>query len=153
MTYTITEESFPPLLTTPEVVYDRDRYLVYSPSGWKHYAAKIKAPPRKIDPNLSYIKFTQAPKVFEQGFYAFRSKFYPVSLRDLVRGQFNVRKNHGLTADQLQNLYSEQTPGTPQEQPGPVPVTGDEDQSINLAREEYLRTLLFLENPEEEWNF
>lgn len=133
------------------VQYHRDRYLVKTSAGWECYFAKSVPVPRKADPNRKYLKFEKNPPIYMAGFFAFRSKFYPVGIRDLVRGQINVRKNYALTADQLESLFTTQPVGEPAEQPGPVEPSGNENLDLDVAGNEYLRTLLFLEDPEEEW--
>lgn len=136
------------------VRYQRDRYLVRTSAGWEGYFAKAETIPRKEDKERSYLKFTKAPPVYMEGFFVFRSKFYPVTIRDLVRGQINVRKSRALTAQQLQGIFDPvpEPVAEPAEQPGPVTPTGEVSSDIDLASNEYIRTLLFLEDPEEEWD-
>ena len=152
-------ETLPPRLKPrsieEHVLYSRDRYLVRTSAGWEKYFAKAETIPRKEDTSRTYLKFIKAPPVYMEGFFAFRSKFYPVTIRDLVRGQINVRKSRALTAQQLQGIFDPvpEPVAEPAEQPGPVNPTREVGPDIDLASNEYIRTLLFLEDPEEEWDF
>ena len=147
--------SLKPKSIDEHVIYKRDRYLVKTSAGWEGYLAKAEVIPRKEDKERSYLKFIKAPPVYMEGFFAFRSKFYPVTIRDLVRGQINVRKSRALTAQQLQGIFDPvpEPVAEPAEQPGPVTPTREVGPDTDLASNEYIRTLLFLEDPEEEWDF
>lgn len=143
-----------PKLIDSKVIYHRERFLVRTDAGWEYYLARAESIPRKADPNRKYIKFEKTPPIIMEGFFAFRSKFYPVSFRDLLRGQINVRRTNALNADQLERFFNAGEPdpvGESSEQPESSGTTGHEEEAIDMALPEYLRTLQLIHDPEEEW--
>lgn len=153
-TVTIPAKYQPKNLLT-DLEYKINRYCVYEDGIWSCYFAKVGA----VEEGARYIPFLSAPPIGKSGYFAFKKKFYPVSLRDLVRSHINVNPQYGLTLSQLNQRLGLTTqepapsPGLPNQQPSIRESTGQESQLIDVAWDEQVRTLLLLEDPEEEWGF
>lgn len=130
--------------TLTELVYKKDRFIVKVDDNWVYYFAKADI--GKVVG--SYITFSTCPPILSEGYFAFNRKFYPVSTRDILREHFNAAEHRGLTKNDIVST-SERV----DEQLSPVTNTEEEISSVDVAWNEQIGTLLYLEDPEEEWEF
>lgn len=154
---------------TERLEYKKDRFVVKTETGWEYWLARVVNPePEK------FTAFEKAPPVYADGYMAYNKRFYPVSKRDIVRGHFSNKLEYSYTLSQLIAAYEnprseEQAPdssqradtGTNTSDPSEVNsneqgswgATQEEINELDLARDEYLRTLHLLQDSEEEWDF
>ncbi len=155
--------------TTERLEYKKDRFVVKTEAGWEYWLARVVNPePEK------FTAFEKTPPVYADGYMAYNKRFYPVSKRDIVRGHFLNKQEYSYTLAQLISAYEdprseEETSTTSQltdDSPGSADssernsnerelggVTKEEIDELDMARDEYLRTLHLLQDSEEEWDF
>lgn len=147
-----------PRFSKPNLVLSPGLFAVQDGPIYNYYAITLG----KKEGN--FVPIVKSPLILNEGYITFENKLYFVSSKDLARRKINVTASIAITTTPDGNSDSPANGSTPStelvetypntDQPGTGQVLEFQvDQDANVAWQEQIGTLLYLEDSEAEWEF
>ena len=150
---------------SPSLNYKLNRFVYLEDGQFKYYFIKLS---EEDCDNLGFIKILRPPSVLKDGYVCYKRNFYPLSKFDIFKGRLNVRSDRAISTKSLAERLLNQRNAEPRTElgdsvskPTEAPVLSDKQhglvelaecqiKDLDISQLEYLETLQFLSDTEEE---